>query len=122
MSAYSLLRTLNRLSFLWGLFGHFRCRIFRGNRPRFSVPRRLCVALSEGGFSNVRHFNPLRVRRGLSLVVVMPVPPLVRQGLRVALGRIFPFLLASERGHVEVAPGAPHGFVAAVVDEISAEH
>ena len=52
----------------------------------------------------------------------MPVPPFVRWGLGVVLGRVFPFLLASERGHVEVTPGAPQRLVAAVVDEVGAEH
>src|SRR5438552_10288133 len=53
---------------------------------------------------------------------VVPDPPLVRRSLGVALRRVLPFLLASQRSDVEVAPGAPHRLVAAVVDEISAEH
>ena len=53
---------------------------------------------------------------------VVPVPPLVRRGLGIALGRVLPLLLAPERGDVEVAPGAPHRFVAAGVDEVRAEH
>src|SRR4051812_46800915 len=52
----------------------------------------------------------------------MPVPPLVRWGLGIALWRVLPVLLTSERGHVEVAPGASHCFIAAVVDEVSAKH
>ena len=38
-------------------------------------------------------------------VRVVVVPPLVRRGLRVALGRVLPLLLTSERGDVEIAPG-----------------
>src|SRR5260370_32161996 len=55
-------------------------------------------------------------------VFVVPVPPRVRFGLGVACGRVLPVLLASKRGHVEVAPDGTHCFVAAVVDEVSAEH
>src|SRR5439155_1045834 len=38
------------------------------------------------------------------------------------LGRFLPFLLAPERSHIEVAPGAPERLVAAVVNEVGAEH
>src|ERR1700757_2143450 len=91
-----------------------------GSKPRSCF--RPCLLLSEGGFSSVGHLDPLRVRRGFGVVVVMPVPPLVRRGLRIALGRVLPLLLASERGQVEIAPDAPHCFVAAVVDEVGAEY
>src|SRR5215468_8051619 len=83
---------------------------------------RLCVALSEGGFSSVGHLDPLPVRRGLGVIVVVPVPPLIRRGLGVTLWRVLPGLLTSERRYVEVAPGAPHRLVAAGVDEVCAEH
>src|SRR4051812_35336992 len=67
--------------------------------PRFAVRHalssrrrrrilRLCVVLSEGGFSSVGHLDPLLVRRGLGVVVVVPVPPLVRRGLWITLGRV----------------------------------
>src|SRR2546430_6256030 len=79
---------------------------------------RLCVALSEGGFSSVGHLDPLRVRRGLGVVVVVPVPPLVRRGLGITLWRVLPSLLTAERRDVEVAPGGPHRLVAAAVDEV----
>src|SRR5260370_42155037 len=82
----------------------------------------LCVALSEGGFSSVGHLDPLRIRRGLGVVVVVPVPPLVRRGLGVTLWRVLPSLLTAERRDVEVAPGGPHRLVAAAVDEVCAEH
>src|SRR5260370_23112728 len=57
---------------------------------------RLCVALSEGGFSSVGHLDPLRVGRGLGVVVVVPVPPLVRRSLGVTLRRVLPTLLPAE--------------------------
>src|SRR4051794_6768851 len=52
----------------------------------------------------------------------MPVPPLVRSALGVALRRVFPRLLTPERRHVEVAPGGAHRLVAAGVDEVRTEH
>src|SRR5512132_938085 len=61
-----------------------------------------------------------RSRAGL-VVLVVEVPPLVRRGLRVALRRVLPLLLAPERGDVEVAPGAAHVLIAAAVDEVGAE-
>src|SRR4051794_40340687 len=54
-------------------------------------------------------------------VLVVKVPPPVRRRLRVALRRVLPFLLSPECGHVEVAPRASHGLVAAAVDEVRAE-
>src|SRR6202022_3618756 len=68
------------------------------------------------------HFDPYSVGRLGVAVFVVPVPPRVRLCLGVALGRVLPVLLASECGEVEVASGAPHWFVAAVVDEVGAEH
>src|ERR1700682_4967477 len=53
---------------------------------------------------------------------VVPDPPLVRRRLGVALRRVLPLLLAAERTHVEVAPGAPKRLVAAVVEEVRAKH
>ena len=55
-------------------------------------------------------------------VVVVPVPPLVGRRLGVTLRRILPCLLTAEGREIEVAPGGPHRLVAAVVDEIRAEH
>src|SRR5215212_4997807 len=52
------------------------------------------------------------------VVLVVQVPPLVRRGLRVALRRVLPHLLAPQGGDVEVAPGAAHVLVAAGVDEV----
>src|SRR5215217_1505217 len=54
-------------------------------------------------------------------VGVVVVPPLVRRGLRVPLRQVLPFLLAAERGDVQVVPGVPHLLVAAGGDEVGAE-
>jgi hypothetical protein len=43
-------------------------------------------------------------RSGVLAVRVVVVPPLVGRGLRVALGRVLPVLLAPERGDIEIAP------------------
>src|ERR1035438_2767101 len=67
-------------------------------------------------------FAPPRVGRGVDAVIVVPIPPYIRLGLRVALGRILPLFLSPERGRVEVAPGRPHRLVAAAVYEVRAEH
>src|ERR687895_1091168 len=67
---------------------------------------------------------PARLRHARSCllpVLVVVVPPLVRRGLRVALGRVLPLLLAAERRHVEVCPRGAHRLVAALVDEVGAE-
>src|ERR1039457_5336318 len=83
----------------------------------------LCLAPSHGGACRVGDdIDPQWVGRGLGLVVVMPVPPLVRRSLRVALWRVLPGFLTAERRHIEVAPGGPHGLVAAAVDEVCPEH
>src|SRR5215510_6703484 len=83
----------------------------------------LFVAPSGGGSIRVDYdIDPLRVRRWLGVVVVMPVPPLVRRGLGVTLWRVLPSLLTAQRRDIEVAPSTPHRLVAAVVNEICAEH
>src|SRR5262245_8288614 len=85
------------------------CRVPGGAALVLLVPRDLLVDL------------PLpRVDPGLVLVV--PLPPLVRSALGVPLGRVLPVLLAPERAQVEVAPGAAERLVAAVVDEVGAVH
>src|SRR6516164_6792753 len=61
-----------------------------------------CVTLSERGFSSVRHLDPFPVRRSLGVVVVVPVPPLVRRGLGVTFGRVLPRLLTAKRCEVEI--------------------
>src|SRR5580693_4993096 len=68
------------------------------------------------------YVHPLRIRRDLGIVVVVPVPPLVRRGLGITLRRVLPSLLTAERRDVEMAPDAPHRLVAAVVDEVCAVH
>src|SRR6185369_11853271 len=82
----------------------------------------LSIARSEGGFSSAGHLDPLRIGRGLGIVVVVPVPPLVWRRLRVTLWRILPSFLTAKRGNIEVAPDGPHGLVSAIVNEICAEH
>src|SRR5262249_23018110 len=66
----------------------------------------------------VHRLAPSPVRRELGRVLIVPVPPLVGRGLRVAFRRVLPGLLASERRRIEVAPGAPHRLVAPAVDEV----
>src|SRR5215470_13885986 len=88
-------------------FGFF---VSRHNRSRIQTdplasrycPRqpRSCfrlVALSEGGFSDVRHLHPFRIRRSVGFVVVVPVPPLVSRSLWIAFRRVLPLFLATER-------------------------
>ena len=62
------------------------------------------------------------MRRLCRRELVVPVPPLVGRGLGVALRRVLPLLLPPQGGDVEVAPGAAHRLVAAVVDEVGPEH
>src|SRR5712672_3590765 len=89
-----------------------RRRVHLGYGALISAPRRLsalslfllCRALS-GGFLRIGDYvDPLRIRRCLALIVVVPVPPLVRRCLRVTLRRVFPSLLTAERSGIEVAP------------------
>src|SRR5581483_12428137 len=62
-----------------------------------------------------------RTLRQLRVVVlVVPVPPVVRRALRIALRRVLPRLLPPEGGQIQVAPGAAEPLVAAVVGEIGA--
>src|SRR5580692_6386239 len=94
----------------------------RSGRPS-SARFRLFVAPSGGGSLRVGYdIDPLRVRRGLSVIVVVPVPPFVWRGLGITLRRVLPSLLAAERRDVKIAPDGPHCLVATVVDEVCAEH
>src|SRR3954449_12757983 len=64
-------------------------------------PRGLNLSVSRR-----RNASPIRMawkRSGAVRVVV--VPPLVRRGLRVAVGGVLPLLLAAEGCDIEVAPG-----------------
>src|ERR1041385_1089676 len=79
------------------------------------------IFFAEGSLAGVRYLDPFRVGRGVGHVAVVPVPPFVRPALRITLRRVFPLLLTSERGDVEVAPDRAHRLVAAAVDEVSAE-
>src|SRR5580698_11322127 len=62
------------------------------------------------------------MRRWLGVIVVVPVPPLVRLALGVTLWRVLPGLLTAKRRNVEIAPDGPHRLVAAAIDEVCAEH
>src|SRR6266851_7569159 len=77
---------------------------------------------SPDRLSHLSESTPSLGRPGVASVFVVPVPPRVRRRLGVTLGRVLPVLLAPESGQVEVAPGAPHCLVAAIVDEVGAEH
>src|SRR5687767_13668360 len=74
------------------------------------------IVFPERRFASVGHRGPFRVGRGFGVVVVVPVPPLVARRLGIALRRVFPFLLAPERRHVEIAPDGPDRLVAAGID------
>src|SRR5260221_6970235 len=76
---------------------------------------------SPDRLSHLSESGPSLGRPGAAVFVV-PVPPRVRRGLGVTLGRVLPVLLASESGQVEVAPRAPHCLVATIVDQVGAEH
>src|SRR5205085_12107010 len=86
------------------------CRRAPAPAPPTATPR--CERSSLLG----RH---IRAKPGLAVVVVV-VPPLVRRRLGVALRRVLPLLLASERGDVEVGPGGAHRLVATAIDEVGA--
>ncbi len=70
----------------------------RGLHPLGPARRPLVVGVIGVGFAE----PPRRVALA---VFVVPVPPFVWLGLRVAGGGVLPILLASQRGHVEEAPG-----------------
>src|SRR5262245_19792539 len=69
---------------------------------------------ARAGGAQLHQAGSIRVRLAR---LVVPDPPLVRRGLRIALRRVLPRLLATERGDVEVGPGTAHRLVAAGVDE-----
>src|SRR5690349_18689382 len=97
----------------------------RSRRSGRAPSARFCLFLasSDGGCVGISYdVDPLRVGRGLLAVVVVPIPPLVRLRLRITLRRVLPSLLATERRNVEVAPDSPHRLIAAIVDEVCAEH
>src|SRR5215469_581257 len=95
----------------------------RGSGRPSSARFRLFLASTDSGSLRIgQDIDPLQVRSGLGIVVVVPVPPLVRRSLWVTLWRVLPSLLAPKRCDVEVAPGGSHRLIAATVDEICAEH
>src|SRR3954454_12068244 len=90
--------------------------------PRWRDRSRSRALFPERLLAGVRDLDPLLVGRSTLRVAVVPIPPFVGRRLRIALRRIFPDLLPAERRDVEVVPGPAHLLVAAVVDEIGAEH
>src|SRR5262245_43013307 len=93
-------------------------------------PTRLAGSRMPTGTRTVSgHRQAQRLRRppatgtgSLALVVVLVVvPPPVGRRLGIAGRRVLPLLLASQRGDVEVAPGAAHVLIAAGVDEVGPE-
>src|ERR1700726_1672653 len=122
-------RAICSTRFWYHLVPHFRERGYAATSPfaiatRARLPRltELAVAFPKGGLSGVRDLDPFRIGRGLGDVTLVPVPPLVRSALGVALRRILPGLLTPERRHVEVAPGGAHRLIAAAVDEVGSEY
>src|SRR5579859_95121 len=86
---------------------------------------RFCLFLAPPQSRSLRvsdYIDPLRVRRWLGVIVVVPVPPLVRRGLGITVRRVLPSLLTAEWRDIEVAPHRPHRFVAARADEVCSEH
>src|SRR5213593_1948811 len=56
----------------------------------------------------------------LIAVLVVAAPPAVARGLRVALGRVLPLLLAAQRGQVEQGPDGAQRFHSALGGEVGA--
>src|SRR5258708_27174299 len=65
-----------------------------GRSETIAIPRLtgLGFAFPKGGLAGVRHLHPFRVGLGVGDVAIVPVPPLVRSALRIALGRVLPHL------------------------------
>src|SRR4051812_26096799 len=100
---------------------HHRPRYPSRSDDAIAIPP-LTVLRAERRLSSVGDGNPSLVGRSVGDVTVVPIPPFVGRGLRIALGRVLPHLLAAERRDVEVIPGAAHLLVAAIVDEVGAKH
>jgi hypothetical protein len=91
--------------------------LWRSRAPGLRMPGRANAVAGAGRLARMRRTlaRPRKVRcgspdnggrrlRGLAVCVVV-VPPPVRWGLRIALRRVLPFLLAAERRDVQVTPG-----------------
>src|SRR5271163_2600754 len=90
---------------------------------RPALARFLFLSAPSGGGLRVGYYiDPLRVRRALGAIVVVPVPPFVRRGLGITLWRVLPSFLTAEWRDVEVTPRAAHRLIAAVVNEVCAEY
>src|SRR5262245_54184962 len=60
------------------------------------------------------------MERALSFILVVATPPVVPRSLRVALGRVLPVLLATERRQVEQRPDRAYRLDAAAAREVGA--
>src|ERR1044071_1789305 len=87
---------------LWSFLRAAECYLafISGAMIPITLPSRASPCLPSFN-STLDRLAPTLRGRGVA-VFVMPVPPLVRWPLRKTFGRILPFLLAPERGHVEV--------------------
>src|SRR5438477_38758 len=94
------------------------CRFFRVSSLQYSC----CVADRLPGCATPANLFEDLGGGFVVAVLVVPIPPLVRQRLRVALRRVLPLLLTPEGSDVEVVPSVPHLFVTAAVDKVGAEH
>src|SRR5918995_779848 len=89
----------------------------RGGRSRCTAGRAGLELVAQ----TQRGLGPLLPRAGLRAEFVVQPPPPIRRGLRIALGRVLPLLLAAKRGDIQVVPRAPHLLIAATRDEVGAE-
>src|SRR5436305_8325303 len=92
----------------------------RGRQPSAAAPPAACRRRGRAGSRAAgaalggRRVGEGGLEVGGVVVFVVAVPPDVGLGLRVALRRVLPDLLAAERGDVEVGPGGPERLVAAI--------
>src|SRR3546814_21160465 len=70
----------------------------RSHRNRLGSWRCARVLVPEGSLSGGRHLDPLLVGCSVRDVAIVPVPPLIGRGLRIALGRVLPDQIG--RAHV----------------------
>src|SRR5829696_10343397 len=102
-----------------------------GPRPRRQWLSRDCPShertVRRGPRPGTSRSGPLQARSSLGclgsqcrggLVLVVAAPPFVTRGLRVALSRVLPILLAAERGEVEEGPDGSERLYAASGREV----
>src|SRR5579862_1514362 len=89
---------------------------FGSSGSRTCTPFVFCLTPSLRGTRGIgQDVEPSWVRRGLGVVIVVPVPPLVWRVLGIARGGVLPGFLTPERRDVEIAPRRAHRLIAAVV-------